>query len=321
MSGIAGGLIDPRPRRRGAATRGNAQARASTLLIAVGVLTVCLAIPATLVSAQAPAPAADPDAGQAVTPQEPAEAPAPQPQPPEAPPPSTDAARAGHDSRPAPTEPAEPAPPPPPPVADSSTTVSAAGSASVAILDGNSQSDYVFSPSSLTVAAGDTVTWTNNGTEPHDVTGSGLASGTLQSGQGYSHTFASAGNFSYICSIHPFMKGSVTVQASSAAEARCDDPEAAPDRATAPGSESAAVTSPDAAGSAAQLPSTGMPVLPLLAAGGALLLAGGAAAPPRPGQLAATGSAASDLFAQSSQTSATVASPRRARSRGSTSTE
>ena len=229
-------------------------------------LTVCLAIPATLVSAQAPAPEAVPDPGQTVTPEEPAEAPAPQPQPSE-PPPSTETPEPGTTPPPVPTEPGEPTPPPP--IADSPTTVSAAKTASVAILDGNSQSDYVFSPASLTVAAGDTVTWTNNGTQPHDVTGSGLASGTLQSGQGYSHTFASAGNFSYICSIHPFMKGSVTVQASTGVS----DPEST-GAATDPSSESSAVASPDAAGNAAQLPSTGMPVLPLLAAGGALLVAG-----------------------------------------------
>jgi plastocyanin len=167
--------------------------------------------------------------------------------------------------------------PPPQPVADSSTSVSAAGSASVAILDGSTQSSFRFSPSSITVGAGDTVAWTNNGNEPHDVTGSGLASGTLQSGQGYSHTFASSGTFSYICSIHPFMKGSVTVQAAdSSGGGGASDPGStqAPPAATAPGSESAAVTSPGAAGSATQLPSTGMPVLPLLAAGGGLLLAG-----------------------------------------------
>jgi len=155
--------------------------------------------------------------------------------------------------------------------------VSAAGSASVAILDGSSQSSFRFSPSSITVGAGDTVSWTNNGNEPHDVTGSGLASGTLQSGQGYSHTFASPGTFSYICSIHPFMKGSVTVQASdSSGGGGASDPgsSSTPPAATAAGSESSAVTSPQAAGSAAQLPSTGMPVFPPLAAGAALLLAG-----------------------------------------------
>jgi plastocyanin len=237
-------------------------------------LTLCLATPAALVSAQAPAPTADPGDGQGVTPPLPAEDPASQPQPPEAPPPlPPDAPPQPSTGTPEP-DPAAPPPAPdeaPPPVADSSTTVSAK-TASVAILDGSSQSDYVFSPSSITVATGDTVNWTNNGAEPHDVTGSGLASGTLQSGQGYSHTFTSAGDFSYICSIHPFMEGSVTVQAAGGegGSGSTGDPPAA----TAPSSESSAVTSPDAAGSDTQLPSTGMPVWPLLAAGGGLLLAG-----------------------------------------------
>lgn len=241
---------------------------------------VCLATPAALVSAQAPAPAADGGSDQAVAPEEPAETPAPQPEPPDAPPPPS-AGTPGPNGTPspAPTTPGEEAPPAPAPVADSSTLVSAAGSASVAILDGSSQSSFRFSPSSITVGAGDTVSWTNNGSEPHDVTGSGLASGTLQSGQGYSHTFASAGTFSYVCSIHPFMKGSVTVQAADSGGgggASQGDPGStqAPPAATAPGSESAAVTSPEATGSAAQLPSTGMPVLPPLAAGVGLLLAG-----------------------------------------------
>jgi plastocyanin len=256
----------------GAGTRGSAQARASTLLVAVGILTLCLAAPAALVSAQAPAPTADPGDGQAMTPESPAEPPAPQPQPPEAPAPLPP------DDPPEPStgipEP-EPAAPPPapdepaPPAADSAITVNAK-TASVSILDGSSQSDYVFSPSSITVATGDTVSWTNNGNLPHDVTGDGLASGTLQSGQGYSHTFASAGSFSYICSLHPFMKGSVTVQAAGGEGGSTDAPPAA----TAPSSESAAVTSAGAAGSDTQLPSTGMPVWPLLAAGGGLVLAG-----------------------------------------------
>jgi LPXTG-motif cell wall-anchored protein len=258
-----------------AATRGNAQTRTSTLLIGIGVLMVCLAIPATLVGAQAPAPPADPGAGQPVVPEEPPEPPAPEPQPP---PPSTDPPEPSPAPPPASEPPDDATAPPPAPVADPSTTVRAAArSVSVSILDGSSQSAYVFSPSSVTVSTGDTVNWTNNGAEPHDVTGSGLASGTLQPGQGYSHTFANSGTFSYICSIHPFMKGSVTVQAAdSSGGGGASDPGStqAPPAATAPGSESAAVTSPEAAGSATQLPSTGIPVLPLMAAGGGLLLAG-----------------------------------------------
>ena len=209
-----------------------------------------------------------------MTPQLPAETPAPQPQPPDAPPPLPPEVPPPEPSTDIP-EPDTAAPPPAPdeapaPVADSSTRVSAK-TASVAILDGSSQSDYVFSPSSLTVDTGDTVSWTNDGAEPHDVTGSGLDSGTLQSGQGYSHTFTSAGDFSYICSIHPFMKGSVTVLAAGGGGSGSND---APPAATPPSSESSAVTSPDAAGSDTQLPSTGMPVWPLLAAGCGLVLAG-----------------------------------------------
>ena len=239
----------------------------------MGMLMVCLAIPATLVGAQAPAPVADPDAGQVVVPQDPAETPAP-PQPPEAPPPSTDPPEPAPE--PAPIDEDEPAPPAPVPAEDSQATVSQAGSASVAILDGNQASDFVFSPSSLSIATGDTVTWTNNGTAPegHDVTGDGLSSGLLQEGETYSHTFASAGNFNYICSLHPFMTGSVTVAAASGGGS--GDPGATPDPSdpTAPGSESDAVTSPGAAGSASQLPSSGMPVWPLLVTGVGFLLGG-----------------------------------------------
>ncbi|MEK6326402.1 MAG: plastocyanin/azurin family copper-binding protein [Actinomycetota bacterium] len=255
-----------------AATRGNAQTKASTLLIGVGVLMVCLAIPATLVGAQAPATPADPSAGQPVVPEQPPEPPAPEPQPP---PPSTDPPEPSPAPPPASEPPDDATPPPPAPVADPSTEVRAAArSVSVSILDGSSQSAYVFSPSSVTVSTGDTVNWTNNGAEPHDVTGSGLASGLLQSGQGYSHTFTSAGDFSYICSIHPFMQGSVSVLAASGGGGSDSGSTQDPSASTAPGSESAAVTSAGAAGSASQLPSSGMPVLPLLAAGMGLVLAG-----------------------------------------------
>jgi plastocyanin len=253
------------------------------LLLASGVLTICLAAPAALVSAQEPGPPADAGAGQDLE-QAPAPPPSNAPPPPPADPP-------GPSTTPAPPEgppddstppPDDASAPPPSPATNSSTSVSAAGSTSVSILDGNTQSAFRFSPSSITIGAGGTVTWTNSGKAPegHDVSGSGgLGSGTLQSGQSYSHTFSSPGTFSYICSIHPFMKGSVTVQGTSSGSGGGggSDQAATPSTGTsptAPGSESAAVTSADAAGSATQLPSTGMPLLPLLAAGVGLLLAG-----------------------------------------------
>lgn len=73
---------------------------------------------------------------------------------------------------------------------------------------------FAFNPSSLTISAGDTVTWTNQDSVSHTVTsdtGSEISSSSLSQGSTYSHTFNQAGTFSYHCSIHTSMKGTVTV--------------------------------------------------------------------------------------------------------------
>lgn len=89
------------------------------------------------------------------------------------------------------------------------------------------------------ISTGTTVTWTNTGTLPHTVTAcvstnpqfsaavsdgscpsGGIASGlqNFDSGSGgiahgstYSFTFNTAGNYTYYCSIHPWMKGTIIV--------------------------------------------------------------------------------------------------------------
>lgn len=78
-------------------------------------------------------------------------------------------------------------------------------------------SDFKFTPGSLTVHVGDSVTWTNNGPTDHTATASdgSFNTGTLKQGQSASHTFTKAGTFAYICAIHPFMKGTIVVQAST----------------------------------------------------------------------------------------------------------
>jgi plastocyanin len=69
-----------------------------------------------------------------------------------------------------------------------------------------------FSPGSLTVAPGTTVTWMNRDGVVH-VTESGTVwSANLEPGGSFSHTFATRGTFNYRCSIHTGMSGSVTVQ-------------------------------------------------------------------------------------------------------------
>jgi plastocyanin len=78
---------------------------------------------------------------------------------------------------------------------------------------------YSFSPATLSVPVGTTVTWTNHDAAPHNVVSSGpggpLHSPTLQQGQSWSYTFTTAGTFTYYCSIHPDMTGTVTVTPST----------------------------------------------------------------------------------------------------------
>ena len=72
-----------------------------------------------------------------------------------------------------------------------------------------------FDPASVTVSAGDTVTWTNDSNFGHDVTGDGFKSGDpggMQNGDTFEHTFDKAGTFDYVCTVHPGMEGAVKVK-------------------------------------------------------------------------------------------------------------
>jgi plastocyanin len=73
--------------------------------------------------------------------------------------------------------------------------------------------NFAFAPATLTVKAGTTVTWTNKDEDPHTVVDNGGAfrSQALSNGGTYSFTFPTAGTFGYICSVHPFMHGTVVV--------------------------------------------------------------------------------------------------------------
>ena len=79
--------------------------------------------------------------------------------------------------------------------------------------------NYAFSPATLTVAVGTTVTWTNKDTAPHTVTVSSgpamFASPTLQTGDTYTFTFTKPGMYSYYCAVHPSMTASVVVTGST----------------------------------------------------------------------------------------------------------
>jgi plastocyanin len=73
--------------------------------------------------------------------------------------------------------------------------------------------DFSFQPAQLSVEPGTTVTWTNEGNEPHTVTAdNGLFdSGVLYPGDSYSVQFDGMGTLSYYCTLHPSMRGGITV--------------------------------------------------------------------------------------------------------------
>jgi plastocyanin len=73
--------------------------------------------------------------------------------------------------------------------------------------------DMHFMPPQLTIAAGTKVTWVNEDESPHTVTDKGLAfrSAALDTKDTFSHTFASPGEFTYFCTIHPMMVGKIVV--------------------------------------------------------------------------------------------------------------
>jgi amicyanin len=75
--------------------------------------------------------------------------------------------------------------------------------------------DFQFAPAEITIAPGESVTWTNNDGAPHGLEYRDGSSGKdlLLPGASYSHRFDKPGTYDYNCSIHPYMTGRVVVRA------------------------------------------------------------------------------------------------------------
>ena len=73
---------------------------------------------------------------------------------------------------------------------------------------------FAFTPKEITVAPGTTIVWTNRDETPHSVASNdkSFASKGLDTDDKFEHTFASEGDFNYICTVHPFMTGVVHVR-------------------------------------------------------------------------------------------------------------
>jgi LPXTG-motif cell wall-anchored protein len=173
------------------------------LLASIYALIVAMVVPGSILAQNEPAPTVT-----ETTPAEPA---------PADPGPAAPAAAPAEPAAPAPAPAAAPAPEPQlladerAESPDPRPKAIAAASGSVTIADFN------FTPGTITINQGDTVTWSNNGPTPHSAKANdgSFDTGILKKGQSGSHTFNEAGTFSYFCQPHPFMKATVVVKAAS----------------------------------------------------------------------------------------------------------
>jgi plastocyanin len=98
--------------------------------------------------------------------------------------------------------------PPESPSAGEAAVQAAANPAAVRI------DNFNFTPPTLVVAPGTTVTWTNADDSPHTVRDKDgkFKSAALDTDDTFSQTFAAPGEYEYFCSLHPRMVGKIVVK-------------------------------------------------------------------------------------------------------------
>jgi plastocyanin len=140
--------------------------------------------------------------------------------------------------------------------------------------------DFAFSPPAITVTAGESVSWHNDGPSQHSATADdhSFDTGVLSKGESGSHTFDRAGTFSYFCTVHPNMKGTVRVLAASSSggvsgsSSGSDGGSSSHSTGGSGGASSGSGSSGSASGSS--LPSTGLDIAVLVALGIGLMCCG-----------------------------------------------
>lgn len=114
---------------------------------------------------------------------------------------------------PPPPPPQQPPPPPPPPGGQLPLNASVALGSST---DQYGDARFAFTPATVSIRAGGTVTWNNPTGIAHTVTFASVtgapASIPSPTAGMHSRTFPAGGQFAYSCTIHPEMIGQVTVQ-------------------------------------------------------------------------------------------------------------
>ena len=66
------------------------------------------------------------------------------------------------------------------------------------------------------IGVNNTVTWINNDDAPHTVTATNdnFNSGNMNPGQSWTYTFTEPGTYTYYCTYHPWMTGTIIVESS-----------------------------------------------------------------------------------------------------------
>jgi len=72
--------------------------------------------------------------------------------------------------------------------------------------------NFSFTPATLTVKEGATVTWVNEDSVTHKIRSDTFNSSDLNKGDTFDFTFTTKGSFDYSCSIHPSMTGKIIVE-------------------------------------------------------------------------------------------------------------
>ncbi len=124
--------------------------------------------------------------------------------------------------------------------------------------------NFSFDPATLQLAKGTKVVWTNKDAVPHTVTSDSFSSSTLNPGQSFSYTFKDEGTFSYSCSFHPQMKGTITVDGNTSAAAGTSGSQAVANSqttATDPTGQSSSQTAADQSQTQSQTKSQRQPAL------------------------------------------------------------
>ena len=97
-------------------------------------------------------------------------------------------------------------------------TYAASPAATKQVVTTEKNNKYLFSPKSITVSVGTKVVWKNVSDAVHNVVGTAGSAkfkafnAKFAAGKSVSFTFTKRGTYKYYCSIHPYMKGTVTVR-------------------------------------------------------------------------------------------------------------